>query len=237
VFKRRASIDKIIKVKASKPRAEKVLTLFITRQGPMGVYTEVLKRDALIALGYTEWEELLELARKQTSALSSELMLALQMLIKKVQRLELVPSTPQPQRDQASSSVRSRVRRSGYHAEEEVFVLDFGSKEINNSLPMGVDPIQHLFITEPEHGIFYLDKNHRMCFQRTAEIPKAPLDHLVGLRQGCMGHEDLEKSYHILIAIELLNRRTELLNSPHWPVKIEAEAELEDFQARGGFTV
>jgi hypothetical protein len=91
-----------------------------------------------------------------------------------------------------------------------------------------------LFISEPENGMFYLDKNRRMCFQRTIEIPKAPLDHLVGLRQACMGHSDLERDFHILIAMELLNRKDELLNSQHWPVKIEAEQEYEEFQAKGG---
>ena len=101
------SSDKIIKVKASKPRNEKILTLLITRQGPQHPYTEVVKRDELIRYGYSEWMELLDLASKQTSALSSELTCALHLLIKKV---------------------------------------------------------RHKFISVPEHGMFYLDKNKRMCF-------------------------------------------------------------------------
>lgn len=28
----------------------------------------------------------------------------------------------------------------------------------NNKLLVGVEPIQHLFIRDPEHGIFYLDR-------------------------------------------------------------------------------
>ena len=72
-----------------------------------------------------------------------------------------------------------------------------------------------------------------MCFQRTTEIPKAPTTHLVGLRQMCMSHQDLSGEFHILIAMELLNRRQELLDSPYWPVKIEAEAEYEEFLSRG----
>nr|KAJ0208943.1 hypothetical protein LSAT_V11C400176500 [Lactuca sativa] len=91
VLNRRKCGDKIIKVKASKPRNEKILTLLITRQGPQHSYTEVVKRDELIRYGFLEWMELLDLASKQTSAHSSELTCALHLLIKKVQRLDLVP--------------------------------------------------------------------------------------------------------------------------------------------------
>nr|KAJ0188603.1 hypothetical protein LSAT_V11C900505350 [Lactuca sativa] len=231
VLNRRVCGDKIIKVKASKPRNEKILTLLITRQGPLHSYTEVVKRDELIKYGYSEWMELLELASKQTSAHSSELTCALHLLIKKVQRLDLVPKE-RPQHQGQRSSV-PRTRRTKFQADsEDVLVLDFGAGGINNSPPVSVDPVQHKFISVPEHGMFYLDKNRKMCFQRTVEIPKAPTSHLIGLRQMCMSHQDLSGEFHILIAMELLNRRQELLDSPYWPVKIEAEAEYEEFLSR-----
>nr|KAJ0221449.1 hypothetical protein LSAT_V11C200050790 [Lactuca sativa] len=232
VFDRRMCGDKIIKVKASKPRNEKILTLLITRQGPQHSYSEVVKRYELIRYGYLEWMELLDLASKQTSAHSSELICALHLLIKKVQHLDLVPKEQPQHQGQRSSVLRSR--RTQFHVDgEEVLLLDFGADVINNSLPLDVDPVQHQFISAPEHGMFYLDKNMRMCFQRTFEIPKAPTTHLVGLRQMCMSHQDLSGEFHILIAMELLNRRQELLDSPYWPVKIEAEAEYEEFLSRG----
>ncbi|KAL7602544.1 hypothetical protein Lser_V15G21881 [Lactuca serriola] len=232
VLNRRMCGDNIIKVKASKPRNEKILTLLITRQGPQHSYTEVVKRDELIRYGYSEWMELLDLASKQTSAHSSELTCALLLLIKKVQRLDLVPKERpqlQGQRLSVPRSQRTKFQVDG----EDVLVLDFGAGEVNNSLPLSVHPVQHQFISAPEHGMFYLDKNKRMCFQRTTEIPKAPTTHLVGLRQMCMSHQDLSGEFHILIAMELLNRRQELLDSPYWPVKIEAEAEYEEFLSRG----
>nr|KAJ0198362.1 hypothetical protein LSAT_V11C700371060 [Lactuca sativa] len=232
VLNRRMCGDKIIKVKATKPRNEKILTLLITRQGPQHSYTEVVKRDELFRYGYSEWMELLDLASKQTSAHSSELTCALHLLIKKVQRLDLVPKERPQHQGQRSSVPRSR--RTKFQVDgEDVLGLDFGAGEINNSLPLSVDPVQHQFISAPEHGMFYLDKNRRMCFQRTTEIPKAPTTHLVGLRQMCMSHQDLSREFHILIAMELLNRRQELLDSPYWPVKIEAEAEYEEFLSRG----
>nr|KAJ0191839.1 hypothetical protein LSAT_V11C800403280 [Lactuca sativa] len=232
VLNRRICGDKIIKVKASKPRSEKILTLLITHQGSQHSYTEVVKRDELIRYGYSEWMELLDLASKKTSAHSSELTCALHLLIKKVQRLDLVPKE-RPQHSGQRSSV-PRSRRTKFHVDgEDVLVLDFGAGVINNSLPLGVDPVQHQFISAPEHGMYYLGKNRRMCFQRITEIPKAPTTHLVGLRQMCMSHQDLSGEFHILIAMELLNRRQELLDSPYWPVKIEAEAEYEEFLSRG----
>nr|KAJ0193839.1 hypothetical protein LSAT_V11C800403120 [Lactuca sativa] len=231
VLNRRVCGDKIIKVKASKPRNEKILTLLITRQGPLHSYTEVVKRDELIKYGYSEWMELLELASKQTSAHTSELTCALHLLIKKVQRLDLVPKE-RPQHQGQRSSV-PRTRKTKFQVDsEDVLVLDFGAGGINNSLPISVDPVQHKFISVPEHGMFYLDKNRKMCFQQTVEIPKAPTSHLVGLRQMCMSHQDLLGEFHILIGMELLNRRQELLDSPYWPVKIEAEAEYEEFLSR-----
>nr|KAJ0211906.1 hypothetical protein LSAT_V11C400226910 [Lactuca sativa] len=164
VLNRRMCGDKIIKFKASKPRNEKILTLLITRQGPQHSYTEVVKRDELIRYGYSEWMELLELASKQTSAHSSELTCALHLLIKKVQRLDLVPKE-RPQHQGQRSSV-PRTRRTKFQVDgEDVLVLDFGAGEINNSLPISFDPVQHQFISTPEHGMFYLDKNRRICFQ------------------------------------------------------------------------
>nr|KAJ0191247.1 hypothetical protein LSAT_V11C800391630 [Lactuca sativa] len=228
VLNRRMCGDKIIKVKVSKPRNEKILTLLITRQGLQHSYTEVVKRDELIRYGYSEWMELLELASKQTSAHSLELTCALHLLIKKVQRLDLVPKE-RPQHQGQRLSV-PRTRRTRFQVDgEDILVLDFGAGGINNSLPISVDLVQHKFISAPEHGMFYLDKNRKMCFQRTAEIPKAPTTHLVGLRKMCMSHQDLSGEFHILIAMEQLNRRQELLDSPYWPVKIEAEAEYEEF--------
>lgn len=226
------SSDKIIKVKASKPRNERVLTLLITRQGSQHPYTEVVNRDELIKYGLSEWMELLELASKQTSTLSSELTRALHLLIKKVQRLDLVPQERHQQLGSSSSIPRDRRTRFQIDG-EDVLVLNFGATELNNSLPIGVEPVQHQFISVPEHGMFYLDKNRKMCFQRTVEIPRDPTTHLVGLRQMCMSHHDLSGEFHILIAMELLNRRQELLDSPYWPVKIEAEAEYEEFLSRG----
>nr|KAJ0197446.1 hypothetical protein LSAT_V11C700383020 [Lactuca sativa] len=164
VFNRRVCGDKIIKVKASKPRNEKILMLLITRQGPQHSYTEVVKRDELIKYGYSEWMELLELASKQTSAHSSEQTCALHLLIKKVQRLDLDPKE-RPQHQGQRSSV-PRTRRTKFQVDsEDVLVLDFGAGGINNSLPVSVDPVQHKFISVPEHGMFYLDKNRKMCFQ------------------------------------------------------------------------
>nr|KAJ0210899.1 hypothetical protein LSAT_V11C400206370 [Lactuca sativa] len=108
VLNRRVCGDKIIKVKASKPRNEKILTLLITRQGPQHSYTEVVKMDELIKYGYSEWMELLELTSTQTSTHSSELTCALHLLIKKVQCLDLVPKERPQYQGPRSSVPRTR---------------------------------------------------------------------------------------------------------------------------------
>nr|KAJ0220991.1 hypothetical protein LSAT_V11C200057280 [Lactuca sativa] len=140
VLNHRICGDKIIKVKASKPRSEKIHTLLITRQGSQHSYTEVVKKDELIRYGYSEWMELLDLASKQTSAHSSELTCALHLRIKKVQRLDLVPKE-RPQHSGQRPSV-PRSRRTKFHVDgEDVLVLDFGVGVINNYLPLGVAPV------------------------------------------------------------------------------------------------
>ena len=58
--------------------------------------------------------------------------------------------------------------------------------------------------------MFYMDVNHQMCFQRKSDVPVAQTEHLYHLRLECMGHPEQE-GYFKIIALELANRREELL--------------------------
>lgn len=55
-----------------------------------------------------------------------------------------------------------------------MFILPFGTICINNRLSVGVEPIQHIFIREPEYDIFYLDGENQMYFQCIKELHVAP---------------------------------------------------------------
>ncbi|CAI9286295.1 unnamed protein product [Lactuca saligna] len=77
--------------------------------------------------------------------------LAIRQLLNEVKKLNLMslagPSKP-------STSGRTRApRRSKYTK----FILPYGTHYMNNELLVGIEPIQHMFIREPEHGIFYID--------------------------------------------------------------------------------
>ena len=106
-------------------------------------------------------------------------------------------------------------------------LLPYGSSLINNTLPQGVEPVQHQCILEPEHGIFYLDAQNNMCFQRTVELPNSPTDHLYHLREACMRHKHVELGYHALISIALAERLPELRQDEYIWVKPEIEEEAE----------
>ena len=105
-------------------------------------------------------------------------------------------------------------------------LLPYGTSLINNTLPHGVDPVQHKCILEPEHGIFYMDALGNMCFQRTVEIPNSPTSHLVDLREACILHKELELGYHGLISLALAERLPELRQDYIW-VKPDFEEEAE----------
>ena len=88
--------------------------------------------------------------------------------------------------------------------------------------------MQHQCILEPEHGIFYLDAQNNMCFQRTSELQIAPTNHLVDLRDACLPHKHIEFGYHVLISLALTERRPELREDFIW-VKPEIEDDAEAF--------
>ncbi|CAH1415302.1 unnamed protein product [Lactuca virosa] len=94
---RRSDPDPIIKVKCTKPKTERMLTLYITRRvekgKAAGQYTEVLSSQDLVKLGYNEWLQLLELVNKKKGKYFEELRLVLERLITKVKDLALVLNT------------------------------------------------------------------------------------------------------------------------------------------------
>ena len=75
---------------------------------------------------------------------------------------------------------------------------------------MSVEPVQHMFIPEPEHGIFYLDSQNQMCFQRTNDLPSAPTEHLFHLRLEGLGHYEIKRGYHVPIYLDLSRRLDEI---------------------------
>ena len=105
-------------------------------------------------------------------------------------------------------------------------LLPYGTNLINNTLPQGVEPVQHQCLLEPEHGIFYQDAQGNMCFQRTAELQNSPTSHLVDLREACILHKHVELGYHALISVGLAERLLELRQDYIW-VKPEIEEEAE----------
>ena len=127
---------------------------------------------------------------------TQELKLALNSLIEKCQRLKLIPA------DKNKSTPTSSASPKPSRTTHKEFLYPYSTRYIDNTLPAGVEPVQHLFIRSPEHSMFYMDSNHQMCFQRTSDLPKAQTEHLFHLHLECMGHEK-QYGFHRLIALEL----------------------------------
>ncbi|CAI9266031.1 unnamed protein product [Lactuca saligna] len=163
VLARRSEHDPIIRVRCTKPRNES-LKLHFVRKKTGYEYTEVILPRELVKFGYSKWIQIREIIGKHKGIHAQVVKLAIQKLLNKVKKLNLVPSVGP-----------SRPSTSG-----------------RTVTPRGVEPIQHMFIREPEHGIFYLDSQNRMCFQRYDDLPAAPTEHLFHLRMVGLSHLELE---------------------------------------------
>ena len=154
-----------------------------------------------------------------------DLKVALERLIERAQKLKLIQSDP-------SKTTSTSAHPTGFRKKKDhrTYLLPYGTSVINNTLPQGVEPIQHKCILVPEHGIFDQDAQGNMCFQRTIEIPNSPTEHLFHLRLECMGHKDLELGFHALISLTLAERRQELRQEDYIWIKPEIEEEAEVFQ-------
>ncbi|CAI9282794.1 unnamed protein product [Lactuca saligna] len=106
-----------------------------------------------------------------------------------------------------SSSGRTGAPRQSKNTK---FMLPYGTRYINNDLPLDVEPVQYMFIREPKHVIFFLESQNHMCFQRTDDLSSAPIKHLFHLCIEGLNHFELERGYCVLISMELSRRLDEL---------------------------
>ena len=110
---------------------------------------------------------------KQKGVHAKEVKLAIQHLLNKVKKLNLVPSTGPSGLSRPSLSGRTSAPR---QFKNNKFLLPYGTRYINNELPMGVELDQYMFILEPEPGIFYLNSQNHMCFNALMTFLLLPLN-------------------------------------------------------------
>ena len=75
--------DPIIRVRCTKPKKDKMLTLHITRNGPVQKYTEVIFASELPKYGFSEWTQIQDIVASHKGIHAQELKLALNSLIEK----------------------------------------------------------------------------------------------------------------------------------------------------------
>ncbi|CAI9260052.1 unnamed protein product [Lactuca saligna] len=171
----RKNPNPIIRVRCTKPKNDS-LKLHLVRKKTEYEYTEVMFAHQLVKFSYNKWMQILEIINKYKSVHAQEVKLEIQQLLNKVKKPNLVPSTgPLASSSRSASSGRTDAPQ---HSKTTRFLLPYGTRYINDELPIGVEPIQYMFIPKPEHGIFYLNSQNQICFQRTDGLPSAPTEHL-----------------------------------------------------------
>lgn len=195
VLVQRIKSNPIMKVRCNKPKEER-LKVHLIRKKTKYEYSEILFSRELVKYGYNEWIQIQDIITKHKGIHTEELKLALQQMINKLKRLNLVPSVGPSQPFTSTTTPKQRKSK------KFKFLLPFGTVYTNKRFPVSVESIQHLIIREPEHDILYLDEQNHMCFECTEDLHSTPTKHLFHLCLECMGHEEVEQDYHWLISLE-----------------------------------
>ncbi|CAI9285240.1 unnamed protein product [Lactuca saligna] len=91
VMTRRTKPDPIIKVRCTKPK-NKSLKLYLIRKKVKFSYTDVALSRELVKFCYNEWMQILEIIDQHKGVHAQEVKLAVQHLLNKLKKLNLVPS-------------------------------------------------------------------------------------------------------------------------------------------------
>ncbi|GJY18396.1 hypothetical protein Tco_0389887 [Tanacetum coccineum] len=174
-------------------RSTKDATMRITRNNDPTTLT-VYEKFALKMLGLTEWIEVHALASKG---------------LKSPSELSDYRITPVE---------RKRKRISGLV--DEVFVTkDIRVPRMKRNLipPPRVVPIQGLVISEPESGIFFMNRNTNIGFQRENEFHLAPTEELIRLQRQIKVDSDIDKEMVLKMnfAIEARKGSEDQLSAQH----------------------
>lgn len=117
------------------------------------------------------------------STLYQELRMTLSSIIKKVKKLEPVPIGA---KNLTLKSTKSKKRSRRMTDDFVNPLLPYGAKEINNKIPARAEPICYKLVVRPIHGMFRKDDNDIMCYMSISDILKAPVTHLLKLREEYM---------------------------------------------------
>ncbi|CAI9280263.1 unnamed protein product [Lactuca saligna] len=222
VLRRRYQPDPIIKVIRTKPK-NKCLKLHMVKEKAEDEDIEVIFARELVKYGYNEWIQIQEIISKHKGIHAQEVKLAIETLINKVKKLNLVPSVGPSQPSTSERTSKPKISKS------TKFLLPYGTRYINNKKSVGIEPIQHMFIWELEHGIFYLASQNQMCFQHIEDLLDAPIEHLFNLHLEGMRHKYMEIGYCVLISFKLNKHLTDLhLDDSKW-LKPEILTKAEKF--------
>ncbi|GJY09382.1 hypothetical protein Tco_0377567 [Tanacetum coccineum] len=164
--------------------SRKEATMKITRgDNPLNLI--VHSNFKLKQLGFSEWLEVHALASKKSGTSNNLLLQSLrakfQWVINQAKRLGL-PPPPELATFRLTTEERKRKR---IEFIKEMFVTeDVRVDGMNRNLipPPRVVPIKGLVIKEPESGIFYMNRNTNVAFQRESEFPLTPTVELIRIQ-------------------------------------------------------
>ena len=164
--------------------SSKEASMRITRgNNPLDVI--VYPNFKLKTLGFSEWLEVHALASKMKGKAIDLLLQSLRAKFDWVTSRAKALGIPPP--SELTNPAESKKRKRTADILKEVFVQDdvvVDGMHRNLVPPPGVTGMKGLVITEPEHGIFYLNGNFDLVFQRISKFHLATTPQLIRLQQG-----------------------------------------------------
>ncbi|GJR55107.1 retrovirus-related pol polyprotein from transposon TNT 1-94 [Tanacetum coccineum] len=184
-------VNKLVKFQeegGSNPKPPKIKP-FVTLEGPLTqekIDEQLRELKRLKQLGFSEWLEVHALASKKSGTSNNLLLQSLrakfQWVINQAKRLGLPP----PPELATFGLTAEEKKRKRDEVIKEVFVTKYVRVDgIDRNLipPPGIMPIQGLVINEHESGIFFMNGNTDIAFQRESEFHLTPTTELIRLQK------------------------------------------------------
>ncbi|GJX87130.1 putative cysteine-rich receptor-like protein kinase 35 [Tanacetum coccineum] len=213
--------------------SRKEATMKITRgDNPLNLIVHPNFR--LKQMGFSEWLEVHALASKKSGPLNNLLLQSLrenfQWVINQAKRLGLLSP---PKLATFGLTAEEKKRKRAEFIKEMFVTEDVRVDGMNRNLipPPGIMPIQGLVINEPESGIFFMNGNTDIGFQRESEFHLAPTNELIRLQRQIKTDTEIAREMFSRMNY-VIDARRDCIKAREMVVKGLSECEVSESNVR-----